>query len=78
MEHHDKACESIDASVFSSDMLFDAERRALLKDYLGRWTRAIREHEGTTPAAWQSTQDMCDLYIHKPPSDQIETRPLWA
>ena len=43
--HLEDACESIDASVFSSDMLFSPVRRELLKDYIGRWTRAIEEHE---------------------------------
>ena len=45
MNHLEKACEEIDASVFSSDMLFADTRRAMLKDYVGRWTRAIAEHE---------------------------------
>jgi hypothetical protein len=47
MTHLERACESVDAAVFSSDMLFDAEHRAMLKDYLGRWTRAVQEHEGS-------------------------------
>lgn len=45
MNHLERACEQIDASVFSSDMLFDDERRAMLKEYLQRWTRAVDEHE---------------------------------
>lgn len=51
MNHLHNACESVDASVFSSDMLFDDERRAELKEYIGRWTRAIKQHEaGEAPA----------------------------
>jgi hypothetical protein len=45
MNHLEKNCEGIDASVFSSDMLFDDERREMLKQYIGRWVRAIDEHE---------------------------------
>jgi len=45
MDYLKNVCESIDASVFSSDMLFDDERRKLLEYYVGRWTRAIIEHE---------------------------------
>lgn len=45
MNHLERDCEGIDASVFSSDMLFADERRAMLKDYIGRWTRAIEQHE---------------------------------
>lgn len=45
MSYLEENCESIDASVFSSDMLFDDERRNMLKDYIARWTRAINEHE---------------------------------
>lgn len=41
---HDR-CESIDASVFSGDLLFIDESRAELKQYAARWLRAIGEHE---------------------------------
>lgn len=57
MKHMEKACESIDASVFSSDMLFDDERRKTLKDYIGRWTRAIEEHESAPPAFDEGDDD---------------------
>lgn len=42
LEQH---CEWVDASVFSGDLLYDDERRAILKEYVGRWQRAISEHE---------------------------------
>ena len=45
MSHLEQNCESIDASVFSSDMLYDDERRNMLKEYIARWTRAIEAHE---------------------------------
>jgi hypothetical protein len=45
MKHLERDCEGIDATVFSSDMLFDDERRKMLKEYVGRWTRAIEQHE---------------------------------
>lgn len=37
----------IDASVFSGDLLWDDGQRAMLKDYIGRWTRAIAAHEAS-------------------------------
>lgn len=39
-----EACESIDASVFSGDLLYDAAAMDELEAYLGRWQRAIAEH----------------------------------
>jgi len=57
MSHMEDACESIDASVFSSDMLFDDERRNILKDYIGRWTRAIEAHEDSGRAEELARQD---------------------
>ena len=44
MMHLHRNCEGIDAAVFSSDMLFDAARRELLKGYVERWIRAIEDH----------------------------------
>jgi hypothetical protein len=41
----EKACEDIDASVYSSDMLFDDGCRVALREYAERWLRAIDEHE---------------------------------
>ena len=41
-------CESIDASVFSGELLFNDEERAELKQYAERWLRAIAEHEKPT------------------------------
>lgn len=45
MTHLEDNCENIDASVFSSDMLFDDEQRQMLKNYISRWDRAIAKHE---------------------------------
>lgn len=54
MNHHlEKNCEGVDASVFSGDVLYDDESRAELKNYIGRWTRAIAEHEGAAVQAAQ-------------------------
>lgn len=39
------ACEEIDAGVFSGDLLYQDTEREELKDYLGRWSRAITTHE---------------------------------
>lgn len=41
----EEACESVDASVFSGDVLFDDRDRTALKGYMLRWARAIAEHE---------------------------------
>ena len=44
MDHHyEEACESVDASVFSGDLLYTG--LAEFKEYLGRWNRAVAEHE---------------------------------
>lgn len=57
MSYFEDACESIDASVFSGDMLFDDERRKMLKDYIGRWARAIEAHESAPPVADDQAPD---------------------
>lgn len=46
-QHLHSACESVDASVFSGDVLYDDNSRNKLKEYMGRWQRAIAEHERT-------------------------------
>jgi hypothetical protein len=57
MNYLEKSCEELDATVFSSDMMFDPERYAMFKRYLGRWNRAVEEHnkaemtDATPPAA---------------------------
>ena len=38
-------CESIDATVFSGDVLYVDQERAELKAYIERWLRAIAEYE---------------------------------
>ena len=45
MNHLEQACEGVDAAVFSGDALVDDASRAVLKEYVERWARAIREHE---------------------------------
>ena len=39
------ACENIDAGVFSGDLLYQPDQLAHLKQYVGRWQRAIAERE---------------------------------
>lgn len=46
-QHLLDACESVDAAVFSGDVLHDDDSRNTLREYLGRWQRAIAEHERT-------------------------------
>lgn len=46
MNHRLNAMDSLDACVFSSDMLYnDAERQAF-KEHLARWNKAMQEHDG--------------------------------
>lgn len=45
MNHLKQNCEAIDATVFSSDMPFDPERVAELKEYMGRWGRELGFYE---------------------------------
>jgi len=52
-KYFEMACEEIDASVFSSDMLFDGERREMLKEYITRWLRAVEAHENSE---WEETK----------------------
>jgi len=41
-KYHEGACESVDAAVFSGDILeCDLEG---FEDYLGRWLRAVEKH----------------------------------
>jgi hypothetical protein len=44
-EHTEEACESIDATIFSGDILFNPTERAELKEYVRRWYVAIESHE---------------------------------
>jgi hypothetical protein len=37
--------DTIDAAIFSGDVLYDDAKRALLKEHLERWSRAIKEHD---------------------------------
>ncbi len=45
MMHLHRNCEGIDAAVFSGDLLYDADKRDMLKEYMKRWLRAVGEHE---------------------------------
>ena len=42
--HLAEACESIDAGVFSGDVLYSDKERAMLEEHMLRWQRAINEH----------------------------------
>lgn len=48
MKHLEDACETIDASVFSGDLLYDEERMEALQHYMDRWDRAMVKHESAT------------------------------
>ena len=62
MNHLEETCEALDASVFSSDMMYVPERYAMFKEYLSRWSRAAEEHDkaemkAATPPAAQPAQE---------------------
>lgn len=37
------ACEEIDAAMFSGDEFLDENSRKELREYMGRWTRELKE-----------------------------------
>lgn len=39
------ACESIDAAVFSGDVLYQPKSLDVLRDYVSRWDAAIKKHD---------------------------------
>lgn len=41
-EFFERACEEVDAEVFSGDALLDAHTREEFKEYLGRWDRELK------------------------------------
>ena len=41
----EEACEQVDASVFSGELLYDYDERNELKAYVKRWDKAIADHE---------------------------------
>jgi len=45
MDELDIWCDSIDAAVFSGDVLFDAMKRQTLKLMAQRWLKEIERHE---------------------------------
>jgi hypothetical protein len=57
LKYLEDACEGIDASIFSGDLLYDDERREMLKEYIGRWTRTITEHETEPPVIDEKDED---------------------
>lgn len=57
LKYLEDACEGIDASIFSGDLLYDDERREMLKEYIGRWTRAITKHEAEPPVIDEKDED---------------------
>lgn len=56
-----QACEGVDASVFSGDVLYNDEDRAELKKYVARWQRAIDEHEAPEKAEAQAKSEPAAL-----------------
>ncbi len=44
-EYIEGQCDHIDACVFSGELLWYPECRAVLREYVERWTRALDAHE---------------------------------
>lgn len=62
--------EHIDAAVFTGDTLYDDERREEIKTYVGRWTRAIAEHEAAdAEEAGAGTAPVAEEPVAEPKSD---------
>ncbi len=43
-KHLSKACEEVDASIFSGDVLYTEDDLSVLIYYIKRWNKAIIEH----------------------------------
>lgn len=44
-QRYDAACDALDASVFSGELVSNPENRKGFKEYLDRWNRAVAEQE---------------------------------
>lgn len=44
-QRYDEACDALDASVFSGELVCVPGNRKGFKEYLERWSRAVAEHE---------------------------------
>jgi len=43
----DEYCDNLDASVFSGDAFQDRKSIKEFREYMARWERGLKEHEGT-------------------------------
>jgi hypothetical protein len=46
-DYIEKACEEIDAAMFSGDAFIEEDARKSLQDYIDRWTREMKRWEET-------------------------------
>ena len=53
------ACEEVDAGIFSGDVLYCDGEREELKEYIGRWTRAISTHEQDEAVIAMKGKNLC-------------------
>lgn len=60
----ENACEEIDASVFTGDVLFDDVDRMELRRYVERWLRAIDEHEKSFGADGKADSEPAQAVIN--------------
>ena len=44
-----KACNQIDAGMFSGDAFFDPKAREELREWMARWERGLKEFDETFP-----------------------------
>ncbi len=66
-EHFD----TIDCSIFSGELLEDAEAVAEMKAYLKRWSKAIEEHETVDENLEQEEKASCDFSVLHIPTGNV-------
>lgn len=57
-------CDSIDAMVFTGDLLYITKERKTLKSWIERWSAAIKDHEQS-----QAQNDFNDFAYDGPDED---------
>ena len=74
-QHLLDACESVDAAVFSGDVIWDDNSRTQLKGYVERWQRAIAEHERTEADAAEQAASGNDAFSEAVKAFPMDTHP---
>ena len=53
--------DSVDASVFSGDLLYIPNQRTILRDFVNRWAKAIADADAQDAADDNATEDQESL-----------------